>query len=76
MKKPKRFNIHGMALIMQFFELEMLAMMLTHLEFPSLADRLETAVKRVIAEGKFRRKDIGGDSTIQEVVDAIIAAVD
>ncbi|KAF3628523.1 Isocitrate dehydrogenase [NAD] regulatory subunit 3, mitochondrial [Capsicum annuum] len=52
------------------------AMMLRHLEFPSFADRLETAVRRVIAEGKFRTKDVGGDSTTQEVVDAIIAAVD
>ncbi|KAK4347596.1 hypothetical protein RND71_033935 [Anisodus tanguticus] len=52
------------------------AMMLRHLEFPSFADRLETAVRRVIAEGKFITKDIGGDSTTQEVVDAVIAALD
>ncbi|CAN4083560.1 unnamed protein product [Withania somnifera] len=52
------------------------SMMLRHLEFPSFADRLETAVRRVIAEGKFRTKDVGGDSTTQEVVDAIIAALD
>lgn len=52
------------------------AMMLRHLEFPSFADCLESAVKRVIAEGKFRTKDVGGDSTTQEVVDAIIAALD
>ncbi|XP_060194538.1 isocitrate dehydrogenase [NAD] regulatory subunit 1, mitochondrial-like [Lycium barbarum] len=52
------------------------AMMLRHLEFPSFADRLETAVRRVIAEGKFRTKDVGGDSTTQEVVDAVIAALD
>lgn len=51
-------------------------MMLRHLEFPSFADRLETAVRRVIAEGKFKTKDVGGDSTTQEVVDAIIAALD
>lgn len=52
------------------------AMMLRHLEFPSFADRLETAVRHVIEEGKFRTKDVGGDSTTQEVVDAIIAALD
>lgn len=52
------------------------AMMLRHLEFPSYADRLETAVRHVIEEGKFRTKDVGGDSTTQEVVDAIIAALD
>lgn len=52
------------------------AMMLRHLQFPSFADRLETAVKRVIADGKYRTKDLGGDSTTQEVVDAVIAALD
>ncbi|KAL0454032.1 UNVERIFIED_CONTAM: Isocitrate dehydrogenase [NAD] regulatory subunit, mitochondrial [Sesamum latifolium] len=44
--------------------------------FPSFADRLETAVKRVIAEGKYRTKDLGGDSSTQEVVDAVIANLD
>ncbi|KAK3412819.1 hypothetical protein EUGRSUZ_I01510 [Eucalyptus grandis] len=52
------------------------AMMLRHLQFPSFADRLETAVKRVISEGKVRTKDLGGDSTTQEVVDAVIANLD
>ncbi|KAH7851744.1 hypothetical protein Vadar_015989 [Vaccinium darrowii] len=52
------------------------AMMLRHLQFPSFADRLETAVKRVISEGKVRTKDLGGDSTTQEVVDAVIAKLD
>jgi isocitrate dehydrogenase (NAD+) len=52
------------------------AMMLRHLQFPSFADRLETAVKRVIAEGKYRTKDLGGTSTTQEVVDAVIANLD
>ncbi|KAK3020930.1 hypothetical protein RJ639_046586 [Escallonia herrerae] len=52
------------------------AMMLRHLQFPSFADRLETAVKRVISEGKFMTKDLGGTSTTQEVVDAVIANLD
>ncbi|XP_038882234.1 isocitrate dehydrogenase [NAD] regulatory subunit 3, mitochondrial-like [Benincasa hispida] len=47
-----------------------------HLQFPSFADRLETAVKKVIFEGKYRTKDLGGQSTTQEVVDAVIAALD
>lgn len=51
------------------------AMMLRHLQFPSFADRLETAVKRVISEGHYRTKDLGGRSTTQEVVDAVIAAL-
>ncbi|XP_054787108.1 isocitrate dehydrogenase [NAD] regulatory subunit 1, mitochondrial isoform X2 [Prosopis cineraria] len=52
------------------------AMMLRHLQFPSFADRLETAVKHVISEGKFRTKDLGGDSTTQDVVEAVIANLD
>ena len=52
------------------------AMMLRHLRFPSFADRLESAVKRVISEGKNHTKDLGGNCTTQEVVDAVIAALD
>lgn len=52
------------------------AMMLRHLQFPAFADRLETAVKGVILEGKYRTKDLGGLSTTQEIVDAVIAALD
>ncbi|XP_027917002.1 isocitrate dehydrogenase [NAD] regulatory subunit 1, mitochondrial-like isoform X2 [Vigna unguiculata] len=52
------------------------AMMLRHLQFPAFADRLETAVARVILEGKYRTKDLGGSSTTQEVVDAVIDALD
>ncbi|RRT63232.1 hypothetical protein B296_00011881 [Ensete ventricosum] len=52
------------------------SMMLRHLRFPSFADRLETAVKHVIAEGKYRTKDLGGSSTTQEVVDAVVAKLD
>ncbi|MCD7462404.1 isocitrate dehydrogenase (NAD(+)) idh1 [Datura stramonium] len=52
------------------------AMMLRHLQFPSFADRLETSVKRVIAEGKCMTKDLGGQSTTQEVTDAVIANLD
>ncbi|KAJ0867132.1 putative isocitrate dehydrogenase (NAD(+)) [Helianthus annuus] len=48
------------------------AMMLRHLQFPSFADRLENSVKSVILEGKYRTKDLGGNSTTQEVVDAVI----
>ncbi|KAF3549122.1 hypothetical protein DY000_02009451 [Brassica cretica] len=52
------------------------AMMLKHLQFPTFADRLEIAVKQVIQEGKWRTKDLGGDCTTQEVVDAVIKALD
>ncbi|KAK8320427.1 hypothetical protein V6Z11_A12G036700 [Gossypium hirsutum] len=51
------------------------AMMLRHLQFPAFANRLEEAVKNVILEGKYRTKDLGGDSTTQQVVDAVIAKI-
>ncbi|CAK7339356.1 unnamed protein product [Dovyalis caffra] len=46
-------------------------MMFRHLQFPPFAGRLQTAMKHVISERKCRAKDIGGDSTTQEVVDAV-----
>ncbi|KAG4114325.1 hypothetical protein CXB51_033684 [Gossypium anomalum] len=52
------------------------AMMLRHLQFPAFANRLEEAVKNVILEGKYRTKDLGGDSTTQQVVDAVIAKIE
>ena len=52
------------------------AMMLRHLQFPSFADRLETAVKHVVEEGRIRTPDLGGSSTTQEVMDAVIDALD
>ncbi|GJX90193.1 isocitrate dehydrogenase [NAD] regulatory subunit 1, mitochondrial [Tanacetum coccineum] len=52
------------------------AMMLKHLQFPSFADRLENSVKRVILEGKYRTKYLGGSSTSQEVIDAVISNLD
>ena len=52
------------------------AMMLRHLQFPAFADRLETAVKKVIQDGRYRTKDLGGQSTTEEVVDAVIEALD
>ncbi|GKD99968.1 isocitrate dehydrogenase [NAD] regulatory subunit 1, mitochondrial, partial [Tanacetum coccineum] len=52
------------------------AMMLRHLQFPSFAYRLENFVKRMILEGKYRTKYLGGSSTTQEVIDAVICNLD
>ncbi|KAI5059426.1 hypothetical protein GOP47_0025745 [Adiantum capillus-veneris] len=52
------------------------SMLLRHLRFPSFADRLDQAVMAVIREGTYRTKDIGGTSTTQEIVDAVIAKLD
>lgn len=48
------------------------SMLLRHLQFPAFADRLEQAVMGVIKEGVHRTKDIGGNGTTQEMVDAVI----
>ncbi|CAE5959048.1 unnamed protein product [Arabidopsis arenosa] len=47
-------------------------MMLRHLLLPLFADRLETAMKRVVTEGKCGNSN----TTTQEVVDAVIANLD
>lgn len=52
------------------------SMLLRHLRFPSFADRLDQAVMAVIKEGTYRTKDIGGTSTTQEIVDAVIEKLD
>ena len=52
------------------------SMMLRHLQFPSFADRLEAAVMAVIAEGKARTIDLGGNSTTQDMTDAVIAKLE
>lgn len=52
------------------------AMMLRHLQFPSFADRLENAVMRAVQEGKHKTRDLGGNSTTQKVIDAVIDALD
>ncbi|PWA71463.1 isocitrate and isopropylmalate dehydrogenases family [Artemisia annua] len=51
-------------------------MMLRYLQLPDYPDRLETAVRRVIYEGKYyRTKDLGGSRTTQEVADTVISAL-
>lgn len=52
------------------------AMMLRHLQFPAFADRLEKSIMAVVLDGKFRTKDIGGTSSTQEVVDAVLDKLD
>jgi isocitrate dehydrogenase len=48
------------------------SMLLRHLQFPAFADRLDQAVMGVIKDGVHRTKDLGGASSTQQVVDAVI----
>lgn len=49
------------------------AMMLRHLQFPSFADRLESAVLKVLEERQVLTPDLGGTAATQHVVDAVIS---
>jgi isocitrate dehydrogenase (NAD+) len=48
-------------------------LMLRHLGEQSAAERVETALREVIAEGKRTTYDLGGDAGTSEFADAIIA---
>ncbi|GJP65427.1 hypothetical protein CLOP_g22307 [Closterium sp. NIES-67] len=48
------------------------AMMLRHLQVPVFADRVEGAVKAMLAEGAVLTPDMGGRATTQDMVDAIV----
>ena len=48
------------------------ALMLRHLGYPEVADRVETATRQVIAEGRATTYDLGGPAGTSEFADAII----
>jgi tartrate dehydrogenase/decarboxylase/D-malate dehydrogenase len=48
------------------------AMMLDHLEMPEAARAVESAVAAVLAEGKVRTPDLGGQSGTEEVTNAVL----
>ncbi|MBV8906863.1 MAG: isocitrate/isopropylmalate dehydrogenase family protein, partial [Acidobacteriia bacterium] len=48
------------------------AMMLDHLEEPAAAREMERAVAAVLAAGKVRTPDLGGNSTTEEVTEAVL----
>ncbi|HZV52833.1 MAG TPA: tartrate dehydrogenase [Candidatus Dormibacteraeota bacterium] len=51
------------------------ALMLRHLGHEAEADRVEGAIDRVCAEGRFLTGDLGGGATTSEVGDAIVRAL-
>jgi isocitrate dehydrogenase (NAD+) len=50
-------------------------LMLSHIEERPAADKIETAMLKIFAEGKVRTRDIGGTSSTNEFADAVIAAM-
>lgn len=51
-------------------------MMLHHLGELEAADRIEGAIRRVLAEGTHCTRDLGGSASTREFTDAVIAAMD
>jgi len=47
-------------------------LMLRHLGYPDIADRVELAIREVIAEGKATTPDLGGSGTTSGFADAVI----
>jgi isocitrate dehydrogenase (NAD+) len=50
-------------------------LMLRYLEEKEAADRVEQAIRAVLAEGKMLTGDLGGQATTEQFSDAVIAAV-
>jgi isocitrate dehydrogenase (NAD+) len=48
------------------------ALMLRHLGYPELGERVEAAVRSVIAEGRTTTSDLGGNAGTSEFADAVI----
>ena len=48
------------------------ALMLRHLGYPELGERVEAAVRSVIAEGRTTTSDLGGNAGTREFADAVI----
>ena len=52
------------------------SMMLEHLGYPEWAGALMKAIERVMAERRVRTPDLGGDSSTEEMGEAVLAAVE
>ena len=83
-KYPSMFEpIHGSApkyagkgVVNPIASVEAMRMLFEHLEAEKPAQLLHTAVKRVLADGAVRTKDMGGTNTTQEMGKAVIEAME
>ncbi|KAI8130987.1 mitochondrial, Isocitrate dehydrogenase [NAD] subunit beta [Lucilia cuprina] len=49
--------------------------MLRHINLPSYSERIQSALLRVLSDGKVKTKDVGGQSTTQDFTRAVIANI-
>jgi isocitrate dehydrogenase (NAD+) len=68
-------DIAGLGIANPTALLQSAILMLSHIEERHAAERMETALLRVFAQGKVRTRDIGGTSSTNEFAAAIIAAM-
>ncbi|MDQ6666427.1 MAG: isocitrate/isopropylmalate family dehydrogenase, partial [Acidobacteriota bacterium] len=66
-------DIAGKGIVNPLATLFSAAQMMEHLGVPDAAKELESAIAKVLAEGKVRTPDLGGTSGTQEVTAAVLA---
>lgn len=65
-------DIEGKGIANPLASIRSAALMLRHLGYTTGADRLDTAVDAVIREGKTLTPDLKGNSTTEEVLQAVL----
>ena len=68
-------DIAGKGLVNPLAQILSAGMMLEHLELPEAGQEIERAVAKVLAAGKARTADLGGNSSTREVADAVLEAL-
>jgi homoisocitrate dehydrogenase len=65
-------DIEGKGIANPLAAIRSAALMLRHLRYEDAADRVDTAVNDVIREGHTLTRDLGGKSSTDEVVEAVL----
>ena len=68
-------DIAGKGLVNPLAQILSAGMMLEHLDLPAAGQEIERAVAKVLAAGKARTADLGGNSSTREVADAVLEAL-
>lgn len=68
-------DIEGKGIANPLASIRSAALMLRHLGYGKGADRIDTAVNAVIREGQVLTPDLGGKSSTNDVVDAVLKRI-